>query len=61
MYEQLDNVAAKVEYKSYPYHIAHYDPESPAYIPSDRDDYRKRLQVDVHNHMIDKLKKDLKM
>jgi predicted metal-dependent phosphoesterase TrpH len=44
---------ARKEYKKYPYNISHYDPESDQYIASERDDYKKRIEVDSYNHIID--------
>jgi hypothetical protein len=52
---------AKLEYKEYPYYLSHYDPESPDYIASERDDYKRRIAVDSYNNIIDKLKHDLAM
>ena len=57
----LEKLATKLEYKTYPYHITHYDPEHKDYVPSVRDDYKKRIKLDTYNLMVQRLKNDVQM
>jgi hypothetical protein len=50
---------ANLEYKKYPYHISHYDPDHPDYIASNSDDYKARVKLDSYNYLLDRLKSDL--
>ena len=48
-----------MEYKKYPTHIGHWDPESPEYLESEIDDTIKHNEVNDYNRIIDELKSDL--
>lgn len=49
------------EYKEYPYHIDHWNPESPNYIESPREEHKLKNQIKDHNDMLDQFKRDLKL
>ena len=52
---------AYLDYKPYPNQIAHNDPKSKAYIPSERDDYKLKTQTDAYNSIVTQLKNDIKL
>jgi len=49
------------EYKEYPKHIDHWNPESPNYVESPREESRLKTQIKEHNDMLDQFKRDLKL
>ena len=49
------------EYKKYPFHIEHWDPESPNYVESPREEHRLKCSLNDHNDMLDQFKRDLKL
>jgi hypothetical protein len=57
---KIEDVAV-LEYREYPYHITHYDPDHPDYIPDRKADYYARISTDQFNYQLDRLKSDLKM
>jgi len=49
------------EYKEYPNHIDHWNPQSPNYIESPREEHRLKNQINDHNEVLDQFKRDLKL
>ena len=50
-----------MEYKKYPYHIDHWNPESKNYVKSHLEEDRLHKQVNEHNNIIDDFKNSLKI
>lgn len=50
-----------MEYKKYPFHIDHWNPDSPNYIHAPREENRLKNQINDHNEMLDQFKHDLKL
>lgn len=57
---KIEDVAT-LEYREYPYHITHYDPDHPDFIPDRKEDYYARIKTDKFNYYLDRLKSDLKI
>jgi len=51
---------AHLTYKKYP-NVPHNDPESPEYVPSERDEYHDKIKVVSYNKIIDGIKNDIKI
>lgn len=49
------------EYKQYPNHIDHWNPESEGYIDAPREEKNLRDSITEHNDVLDQFKKDLKL
>ena len=52
---------AYMEYKEYPLHIGHWNPNSPDYVHSERDESILNRSIDGYNEIIDNLKTSLKL
>lgn len=50
-----------VDYKKYPTHISHWDPNSPDYVPCEISDSIEERSVSSYNQIIDDLKTDLRL
>lgn len=59
MEELRDN--AYLEYKQYPNHIGHFNPDSPDYVKSEREEDLVRREVKGYNDIIDNFKNCLKL
>jgi len=53
--------SAFLEYKSYPNHIGHWNPESPEYLESSREEHTLKSSVDGYNSLIDEFKTNIKL
>lgn len=49
------------EYKKYPTHIDHWNPESEGYISAPREEKTLRDSINEHNDVLDQFKRDLKL
>lgn len=58
--QELKDVAY-MDYKEYPTHIPHWNPESPDYVASPREEELLKRQVDGYNDIIDNLKHCLQL
>ena len=47
--------------RNYPYHIDHWNPESPGYVAAERDEDRMRRSVDGYNEMVDQLRTEIEV
>ena len=52
---------AYVEYKEYPNHIGHWNPKSPEYIGSHREEHTLKSHIDGYNAMVDEFKSNVKL
>jgi hypothetical protein len=59
-YVQWLEDSAYTEYKEYPNHIGHWNPQSPDYIPAHREEEWKQKSVDGYNWMITEFKSNIK-
>lgn len=55
------NEAVANNRKNYPFHIPHWNPKSPDYIPSELDEGDMKVQVEEHNRIIEDFERDLKV
>lgn len=60
MTSDIEN-SAYMEYKQYPLHISHWNPDSPDYVESPREEDFLRRQIDGFNDVIDNLKNCIKL
>lgn len=57
--EEIKKVAV-VEYKQYP-KAAHFNPDSPDYVASPREEQEAKTEMDAFNYMVDNLKNSIKL
>lgn len=57
---KIEDIAV-MEYREFPIHIGHFNPESPDYIEAPRDESLLKRSIESHNEIINGLKRDLKI
>lgn len=50
-----------MQYKTYPNHIGHWNPESPEYVQSDREEHSLKEHIKGYNQIVDDLRTNLEM